>query len=173
MSADPIYNSQWETLQFDPITRLTRFSTHGGKPDSYRSFLSNSVENFGRRIFGNIVSDLSLKNQCKFTLFFNRNKENLKIAESPCSFGMHHPFGDALSVEMSHILDKMSVLQQNGTSGSHSLGSIFNYNWGAMSSGSNVILYVQKWKNLQKKWPPCIGNVKLISEQYDSQLSRL
>lgn len=56
------------------------------------------------------MSDLSLKINSN-SFYFLTETTNLKITESPRPFGVHHPFGDALSVEMSHIFDKMSVLQ--------------------------------------------------------------
>lgn len=89
---------------------LTRFPTYGREPDPNWSLFPNSVKNFGRRIFGNIVRDLLIKINA-ILFYFSTETTNLKITESTRPFGMYHPFRDALSIEMSHVLNKMCILQ--------------------------------------------------------------
>ena len=113
------------------LTGTHALQTYCRKSGNTRCPLSNSVEDCSLAVFGNVMSDL-------------------KISKCTTSLGMYHSLWDPFSVKVAHLIQKLYILQQNGSPGSNCHGRCLCVNWTPSSSSENIWRLVKNTKDFSK-----------------------
>ncbi len=90
-----------KTLTLNNTARNSGWESKKGKPDGERSPFSDTIKDLGLAVLGDVVG-------------------NFKVPKGTCSLGMDDSFRDPFPIKDSQVLNKVRVLEENGSSGSHS-----------------------------------------------------
>lgn len=111
---------------FFPLTSLLSKSTY--QPQKTHRSLADFFKDLCTCVFGNIVS-------------------YLQISESSRAFGMNNSFWNSLAIKVSHFVDEVDILKQNGSAGSNSLSGGFYANRGSMTGCCDCSSVLETIKN--------------------------
>ena len=63
---------------------------------------------------------------------------NFKVPKRSTALGVYHSFGDSLPVKMTHLIQELDILQQEGSAGSHWHGGGLSVDGSTISSSTDI-----------------------------------